>query len=259
MKRSSRELKRIARDLLNNRYNVPMGAFVTASLITAVIEIPFSLSFNGYLSTSQIVISLLANYLILLIGLVLHTGILFVHLNMTRGKVFKLTQVFEPFFHNTERYFLSAFFYSLLILAACIPMAGGSLFCYFYFNENRHLAIPVFIFTMFLSVLLFIWFSLNYSLVFFLLPDKPQMKVSSLFKESRLIMKKNKGRLFYLLLSFLPWSILRFCSFGIASLWICPYVNQTLINFYLDCTGELNHIPVRNYAAGNRQFTDLNS
>lgn len=32
MKRKASELARIARDMLNRRYTIPMGAFVTASL-----------------------------------------------------------------------------------------------------------------------------------------------------------------------------------------------------------------------------------
>ena len=39
MKRSSKEIKRISRDMLNNRYSVPMGAFVAAGLILSLIHI----------------------------------------------------------------------------------------------------------------------------------------------------------------------------------------------------------------------------
>lgn len=42
MKRTSKELKRIARDILNDRYRVPMAAFAATTLIATVIESPFS-------------------------------------------------------------------------------------------------------------------------------------------------------------------------------------------------------------------------
>ncbi len=48
MSRSSSELKRISRDILNNRYSVPMAAFLTASLIPTLIEIPFSMTLGDY-------------------------------------------------------------------------------------------------------------------------------------------------------------------------------------------------------------------
>ena len=38
MKRTSKELKRIARDILNDRYRVPMAAFAATTLIATVIE-----------------------------------------------------------------------------------------------------------------------------------------------------------------------------------------------------------------------------
>lgn len=51
MSRSSSELKRISRDILNNRYSVPMVAFLTASLIPTLIEIPFSMTLGDYPGT----------------------------------------------------------------------------------------------------------------------------------------------------------------------------------------------------------------
>ena len=61
MSRSSRELKRISRDILNNRYTLPMGAFLTAWLIPTLIEIPFSMSLGDYPTNSQLIISCLAD------------------------------------------------------------------------------------------------------------------------------------------------------------------------------------------------------
>ena len=68
------------------------------------------------------------------------------------------------------------------------------------------------------------------------------MKVTNAFRESRLLMKKKKGRFLYLALSFLGWYLLILLSFGVASLWIIPYQNQTFVQFYLDATGEPDRI-----------------
>ena len=97
MKRSSKEIKRISRDILNDRYRVPMGAFVAASFIPLVIEIPFSMSMNTTPSTSQMIITLLAEFLISLVAFVLSAGVTLVHLNMTRNQEFKVMQIFSPF------------------------------------------------------------------------------------------------------------------------------------------------------------------
>ena len=88
MSRSSSELKRISRDILNNRYSVPMAAFLTASLIPTLIEIPFSMTLGDYPGTPQLIISTIADILILLIAQMLDTGVMLVHMNMTRGQTY---------------------------------------------------------------------------------------------------------------------------------------------------------------------------
>lgn len=245
MKRKTKELKRIARDILNNRYNVPMGAFVAAGLITAVIEIPFSMSMGDYPATPQIIFALLAGYLIMLISQVLNTGVARVHLNMTRGREFKVTQIFDPLKEGAERFFGAAFLLSLLTLLCCLPLAAGTI--YFYFEETSAVSVAVLIFSGLAALSLELALVLNYGLCRFFLLDYPKMKVLAAFRESRLTMKRNRLRLLYLLLSFTGLMLLIFCSLGIASLWLTPYINQTLTAFYLDCTGELDRIPVRDY------------
>lgn len=257
MKRSSKELKRLARDFLNNRYNVPMGAFVTASIITAVLEIPFSLSPDSFPSAPQLIISLLANYLIILIGTVLDVGIVGIHLNLTRGKEFKLSQIFAPFRQDTERYFLFAFLFCLCELLSSLPLIGGAVF--FYFNDDFSVTVPILIVGGILSAVLEFLVTLHYGLVDVLLIDHPELPVLSLFRESRILMKANKGRLFFILLSLIPWLIPKLCSFGISSLWVRPYITQILVIFYMDCTGELNQLPARDYSAETNQTTDFHS
>lgn len=254
MKRTSRELKRIARDILNNRYHVPMGAFLTASLIPAVIEIPFSMSTGDYPSTIQMVILGLAEFLIMLIGQVLSTGVIRVHLNMTRGESYRLGNVFDPFRSGVERFFGAAFLFYLLSLLLCIPAILGGI--YFYLTDITAVSITVLALTGCLSVILFTAFILNYHFIFFFLLDYPQMKIAAAFKECRLLMKGNKKRLLYLLFSFLGWSALILCSFGIAALWLSPYMTEILVTFYLDCTGELDRIPVRDYSKETNPFTN---
>ena len=97
MSRSSSELKRISRDILNNRYSVPMAAFLTASLIPTLIEIPFSMTLGDYPGTPQLIISTIADILILLIAQMLDTGVMLVHMNMTRGQTYRIRDVFTPF------------------------------------------------------------------------------------------------------------------------------------------------------------------
>ena len=68
-------------------------------------------------------------------------------------------------------------------------------------------------------------------------------------------MKGHKGRLFYIVLSFLGMDILVLLSLGIGSLWIMPYQSQTYTLFYLDITGQLPEESVSGSAPQQEQPT----
>lgn len=245
MKRSSKELKRIARDILNDRYSIPMGAFLLASAIPAVIELPFSMFLGTSPTTSQLVITLIAECLILTIGFVLNAGVNRIHLNMTRGNDFQMRQLFDPFRSGTERFFLAGLLLLLLSAAASLPLIAGMFF--FLVAELSAGSVMVLIVCALVSLVLTTLVSITYQFLSFILLEQPQMNIRTVFRECRLLIRGHKSRLFYILLSFLGWELLIVASFGIASLWITPYINETLTVFYLDCTGELDFIPVRTY------------
>ncbi len=73
----------------------------------------------------------------------------------------------------------------------------------------------------------------------YLLIDQPDDRVIDAFRESRHLMKGQRGRLLYLDLSFIGMTLLAICSFGIGFLWVNPYQNQTLITFYQNVTSEI--------------------
>ena len=52
-------------------------------------------------------------------------------------------------------------------------------------------------------------------------------------------MAGNKGRYFYIKLSFIGWDILASLSFYLGYLWLRPYASQTMVAFYLDVTKRL--------------------
>jgi uncharacterized membrane protein len=245
-------MKRIAREQLNNRYRVPMGAFAAASAITAVLEVPFSLSLGENPNTLQCVITLIAEYLILLLGQVLSAGVVRIHLNMTRGGTVRLRDLFDPFRYGFDRYCIAALLLSLLGLAASVPF----LVCMIYFGINdgaSDLTLPLVI-TSVLSSLLVIYVALTCCLTYHLLSDYPEMRPHAAISESHRLMKRNRIRLFRLLFSFLGYGILLLTSLGVASLWIMPYMRETLVIFYLDVTGELDHLPVRSYETNDYRY-----
>ena len=73
---------------------------------------------------------------------------------------------------------------------------------------------------------------LNYSLVWYILKDNPEMSAKDIVKKSEMLMKNNKWNIFYLQLTFIGWAILNVFTFGIGTLWLAPYIIITSICFY---------------------------
>ena len=72
----------------------------------------------------------------------------------------------------------------------------------------------------------------SYSMTFYILADNPGMSGSEAIKKSKQMMKGHKWELFVLLLSFFWWYVLCGITFGIAYIYVVPYINVTMTNFY---------------------------
>lgn len=73
---------------------------------------------------------------------------------------------------------------------------------------------------------------LMYSQSFFILCEDNNKGIIQCMKESSDMMKGHKWELFVLELSFILWDILCIITFGIASLWVTPYIYVTYANYY---------------------------
>lgn len=72
----------------------------------------------------------------------------------------------------------------------------------------------------------------RYSMAFYILNDNPKMGAMDALRESKKMMVGYKGKLFFLSLSFIGWTILSVLTLGIGFLWLIPYMNTTTANFY---------------------------
>lgn len=74
--------------------------------------------------------------------------------------------------------------------------------------------------------------SYAYAMCFNILAENPNMTAREALKESELIMKGHKFEYFVLQLSFIPWILLTCITFGIAGIYVEPYMQLTMTNFY---------------------------
>jgi len=74
--------------------------------------------------------------------------------------------------------------------------------------------------------------SYSYSMAPYILADNPELTANEALSKSKEIMDGHKFDLFVLQLSFFWWYILGAITFGIAYIYVVPYVSATTTNFY---------------------------
>lgn len=88
--------------------------------------------------------------------------------------------------------------------------------------------------------------SFNYSMAFFILHDNPELSPREALKKSKDMMYGYKLDLFLLTLSFIGWMLLCIPTFGIGLLWLCPYMQVSLSNFYENLKEPKSKIEINN-------------
>lgn len=74
--------------------------------------------------------------------------------------------------------------------------------------------------------------SFSYAMTYFILLDNPDYTVNRAITESRKLMDGRKKDLFLLYLSFIGWLLLGAITFGLAFLWVVPYMTTASAHFY---------------------------
>lgn len=67
----------------------------------------------------------------------------------------------------------------------------------------------------------------------YILADNPGMTAREALNESKRITKGHKLELFILELSFIGWYLLIPLTLGLIVIWLAPYTNATLANYYI--------------------------
>lgn len=237
MKRTSAELKQIARYNLQGHYGIVIGTTIVSGLIITVALIPFSLILDIYNSISDYIIYQLASIIISLVSTVFSAGLIHIHFKLARKETPVFTDLFFGFTRRPDRFILAGL---ISLLAGFVCAAPGTV-CIVLFLLNGSLPMLAFGLVLFLAgvIAAFLW-ALAAGLTIPLLTEHDDLDVIRAFRESFRLMSGNKARMFYISLSFLGWALLAVCSCYIGMLWLIPYMNQTTVAFYRDVTGELD-------------------
>lgn len=74
--------------------------------------------------------------------------------------------------------------------------------------------------------------SISYSMTFYILAENPELSGIEAINRSKAMMEGHKMEYFILQLSFIGWILLGAITFGIAYIWVLPYMQATTTNFY---------------------------
>lgn len=194
---SRAELKQCARYSLINNFGE------TLKIILIYYAITVGLSFGiGFLGLNEGVTSLLSSVIGVIVG-----GLIYFGYNSYFLKVARVEEVtYEELFSKTKMFwrcvglsFLIGFFTALWSFLMVIPGIIASI---------------------------------NYSIAYFVALDNPELGVMAVLRKSKEIMDGHKLDFFILILSFLAWIIIGLFTFGVLYLWLIPYMQITIANFY---------------------------
>lgn len=234
MKKTSSELKCMAKGLLAGHYGLLIGAALLygggSLVITMVLELVFQSdhSFNILYFICSLIVSLLST--------IFTIGYEKMILEISRGHEARLGDLLYGFSHQPDRIILLTILLSLVSLACMLPgsllLAAGAIMKLIPLTLVGILALLAG--TVFLFIL-----SFGYSMVFLLYLDNPEKGVIQLMRESRTLMKGNKGRYFYLQISFIGLMLLSILTCFIGLFWLVPYMEMTSVLFYRNLLNEV--------------------
>lgn len=196
--RTIRELKANARQQLSGRWGSAVGiVFLYSFMILAVAILS---SVIGYVDKTQIV----GNVITILIGQPLGLGLIIFSLKFKRGENYSVETLFNGFRQFGSVVLLYLWMMLWIILWTLLLFIPGIIKSY------------------------------SYSMSFYILADNPEVGVRNALTLSKQMMSGFKWKYFVLQLSFIGWSLLACLTLGIGFLWLSPYMQISIANFYDD-------------------------
>ena len=236
MKLNFSDLKAKARGCLEGRYATILTAYVFARFLTNLPTLLLS-----YMPVSN---PYMANILDICMALVVSclTAIFVVGQNRICLKYARsrdlvpVKEMWYGFQHLADQTIITYFLMVIRMLIPSVPF----IVCMYLLSTN--LANPSYmvaaiitgIFMLVADLIIY----LDYTLVYFLIPDHPDMDSKAVLAKSKELMKGRRLTYLGLLASFIGMYLLGILSFGIGLFWVCPYIKMTVTGFYLQAIGE---------------------
>lgn len=241
MKKTCSQIKDAARPCLFGQYGTLIAAFLVIELITMLVSIPFAGMVNigiQYTVISQIVIGYAGALIVSVVSYLFESGILYMHLRLAHGEKISFSHILYCLKNHPDRYLGFAL---IMLLVSVLPVLPGMI-CFglaIRIQQNTALAAAMAFIAAGTAlcaagIVAVLIIALSLSQTTLLMLDDPELALFPAMRQSRQLMRRNKWRLFVLYLSFIGWGLLGLVSLGIGLLWIEQYVEQSIVQFYLD-------------------------
>ena len=174
-------------------------------------------------------------YIANVFGFLRQAGKMKMHLNINRKEAFELKDLILPFTMQPDRFLTVNL---ILLLAEVLPSLPLTVLSYRTETmESLFFSLAASLVQSLIGLILSLFFGLSN----YLLLDNPEMGAIESLKISFRLMKGNKGRYFYITLSFIPLTIACVFTCYIGLLWLEPYIANTMALFYMVVTGEIDN------------------
>ncbi len=222
------KIKASARKKLNGKYKVP----VIATLIYLIMQI------TCYIIASLIKEPPMAIFLSLIVTSLFYMGFLQIMIKIARRKKASLDELFQ----RTDTFFRCAAITIVLLaintLFAILQYTSiNSLFVFITYQADLNVALSSFMIVvgLILSIIIAVfWITLVICLSqsYLILYDHENMPLGDIFRQSMDMMDGHKLDYIIMCITFFLWFLLGIFTLGIIWLWIIPYMNVTMVNFY---------------------------
>ncbi len=239
MRTKIKELKRIARGNLQGHFLTFIRVYIFCTLITSLLEIPFSMMTNQVPFSTPNIIYYIATILIGIASVVLTAGQYRLHLRLARSGEMHLSEVFMPLRFHSDQFIFTEMILFGISLITMLPMFGG---LYLAYKGGSLQDYMVTLIASVISLILGMYVSLTFDLVYFVMIDNENLSMIQALKHTMKMVKTHRMRYLYMQLSFLGMLLLCGLSFGLGFLWVQPYMVHTTALFYLDVKGELPEV-----------------
>lgn len=228
-------MKANAREHLLGHYGTVIGAFMIMTAILGTVSIAV-----GLIADLSTIFGTVVYYAIMFLVSVLtglfSSGNAYLYLKLICGRPVSVGDLFYGFQLAPDKAITMQAWITLISYVANLPQyILSSMFLSNISHPDKMMSLMLpYALSLILSGAVSVMLSLIYAQAYFLLHDFPQYTAKELLQKSRRLMVHHKGRLFYLYVSFLPLVLLGLLSWGLALLWVIPYMAATEAEFFLD-------------------------